>query len=179
MGLDLERKESGIRMSDISAKPHTRRRAVARARISMNAQTLRAVQQGRLPKGDVFAAARLAGIMAAKQVPFIIPLCHPIVLSGVDIQIQEDRGAKGRGLKGLLVTATVLSHGPTGVEMEALAAVSVAGLTIYDMCKSMDRGMTLDKIMLVSKSGGRSGSYERKGGGGLRRRRSIGRLKVR
>ena len=142
------------RMVDVSDKDVTRREATARGRVAMNAETLALIGEGRLPKGDVLAAARLAGIMAAKRTPELIPLCHPLPISGVEVEITLD--ADGPAVE---IEATVRTSAQTGVEMEALTAVSVAALTIYDMCKAVQRDMRIEAVRLVAKSGGRSGDY--------------------
>jgi cyclic pyranopterin phosphate synthase len=142
------------RMVDVSAKDVTTRQATARGKISMTAETLSMINEGRAKKGDVLAAARIAGIMAAKKTHELIPLCHPLLISGVTVDFTPD--AKAHAIE---VEATVKVEGKTGVEMEALTAVSVACLTIYDMCKSADRAMRIGDIRLVEKSGGKSGHY--------------------
>jgi cyclic pyranopterin phosphate synthase len=142
------------RMVDVSGKDVTVRTAVAEGTISMSAETLAAIRAGNMKKGDVLGTARIAGIMAAKRTADLIPLCHPLPLSEVLIDIQPDDK-----LPGLRVTATVKVEGKTGVEMEALAAVSVACLTIYDMAKAAGRGMVIGGIRLVEKTGGRSGHW--------------------
>jgi cyclic pyranopterin monophosphate synthase len=141
-------------MVDVSAKPATERVAVAAGRVVMQAKTLDLVLEGNAKKGDVLGTARIAGIMAAKRTHELIPLCHPLALSQVEIELTPD--AK---LPGVHVKARVKVSGKTGVEMEALTAVSVACLTIYDMVKAVDRGMRIEDIRLVEKSGGRSGHY--------------------
>ena len=141
-------------MVDVSAKPATERVAVAEGRVLMQPKTLDVVRKGNAKKGDVLGAARLAGIMAAKRTHELIPLCHPLALSQVEVDVTPD--AK---LPGVAVTARVKVSGPTGVEMEALTAVSVACLTIYDMVKAVERSMRIDGIRLVEKSGGRSGHF--------------------
>jgi cyclic pyranopterin monophosphate synthase len=142
------------RMVDVSAKDVTVRQATARGRISMSAETLRMITEGRAKKGDVLAAARIAGIMAAKKTHELIPLCHPLAISSVSVDFTPDAAANA-----IEVSATVKVEGKTGVEMEALTAVSVACLTIYDMCKSADRAMRIGDIRLTEKSGGKSGHY--------------------
>jgi cyclic pyranopterin phosphate synthase len=139
-------------MVDVGAKPATQRRAVAAGRITMSPQALEAIRSGNAPKGDVFSTARIAGIMAAKRTSDLIPLCHPLALSkvGVDFEWLDD---------GIAVTATAATTGPTGVEMEALTAASVALLTLYDMAKALDRAMAIGDIRLLEKSGGRSGDW--------------------
>ncbi len=145
-----------VRMVDVTAKDVTRRVAVARGVVTMRAETLAAIAEGQIPKGDVLAVARIAGIMAAKKTSDLIPMCHPLKISGVEVKLtprQEPPSVE--------VEATVRIAGQTGVEMEALTAVSVAGLTIYDMCKAVDREMTVGEICLVHKSGGKSGTFDR------------------
>ena len=152
--------EGGARMVDVGHKPATERVAVGRGRVVMQPETLemiRAQREGRaspLQKGDVIGVARLAGIMAAKRTADLIPLCHPLPLTSIEVQItpEDDRPA-------LSIEATVRTTGKTGVEMEALTAVTVAGLAVYDMCKAVDRGMALQDVRLVHKSGGASGEF--------------------
>ena len=146
--------EGRAHMVDVSAKPETRRAATARGRVRMSEATLEAV--GGAAKGDVIAVAELAGIMAAKQTGALIPLCHPIGLDSVSVRIVADPA-----LPGLTVTAEARCTGRTGVEMEAMTAVSVACLTIYDMLKAVDRGMVIEAVELVAKSGGKSGDWRR------------------
>jgi cyclic pyranopterin phosphate synthase len=143
------------RMVDVSAKPVTQREAIARGRVRMKQETLDQVRSG-TAKGDVIAIAELAGIMAAKRTGELIPLCHPLGLDAVEVKIAADAA-----LPGLAVTAMARTRGPTGVEMEAMTAVSVACLTIYDMLKAIDRAMTIEGVELVAKSGGKSGSWRR------------------
>jgi cyclic pyranopterin monophosphate synthase len=145
-----------IRMVDVSAKPPTVREAVARGYISMSAEALRQVRSGGLKKGDPLETARLAGIMAAKQTASLIPLCHPLPISHADVQIAPARG-------GYHIEARVRTTAATGVEMEALTAVSVAALTVYDMVKAVDKGMVIGEIRLIEKTGGKSGSWKRRG----------------
>ena len=140
------------RMVDVGGKPDTKRMAVAQAEVAMSPQTLRLIANKGMPKGDVLAVAQVAGILAAKRVPDLIPLCHPLLLTRVDVQFQIDEGASR-----IEITATVHSRGKTGVEMEALTAASVAALTIYDMAKAVERTMRIENIRLVRKSGGQSG----------------------
>lgn len=142
------------RMVDVAGKMVTHRRAIASARVRMRPATLAMIVEGRVPKGDVFAVARVAGIMAAKRTSDLIPLCHPLALThaSVDFEPLED---------GVGITATVETDGKTGVEMEALAAAGVAALTLYDMCKAVDRGMTVDDLGLTRKEGGKSGVWTR------------------
>jgi cyclic pyranopterin phosphate synthase len=144
------------RMVDVSAKPETKRFAAARGWVRMDRATLALVLSGSAAKGDVAGVAELAGIMAAKRTGELIPLCHPLPLTSVRVTVEPDES-----LPGLAVTAEVRTTGRTGVEMEALTAVSVACLTIYDMLKSKDRGMTIERIELVAKSGGASGDWRR------------------
>ncbi|MGE0004990.1 MAG: cyclic pyranopterin monophosphate synthase MoaC [Parvibaculaceae bacterium] len=142
------------RMVDVSAKDVTARAAMARGRVTMSPATLAMITEGRARKGDVLAAARIAGIMAAKKTHELIPLCHPLAISAVSVDFTPDGAANA-----IEVSAAVRVEGRTGVEMEALTAVSVACLTIYDMCKSADRAMRIGDIRLVEKSGGKSGRY--------------------
>jgi cyclic pyranopterin phosphate synthase len=144
------------RMVDVSDKPVTERVARAGAAVAMRPETLAMIKAGQVGKGDVLAVARLAGIMAAKRTADLIPLCHPLALTGVDIAFEPDE-AGGT----LEITATARIAARTGVEMEAMTAASVAALTIYDMCKSVDRGMVIGSIRLLHKSGGKSGSFDR------------------
>jgi len=143
------------RMVDVSAKPATERVAVAEGRVVMSKATLELIVSGNARKGDVLGTARIAGIMAAKRTSELIPLCHPLALSKVELDITAN--AK---LPGCIVRATVNVTGPTGVEMEALTAVSVACLTIYDMVKAVERGVRIEGIHLVEKKGGKSGHYQ-------------------
>ncbi|MEL6436158.1 MAG: cyclic pyranopterin monophosphate synthase MoaC [Pseudomonadota bacterium] len=144
------------RMVDVSAKTDTRRKAVASGSVTMMADTLAAIEAGQLKKGDVFSTARIAGIMAAKRTHELIPLCHPLPISSVELAITPDRA-----LPGLNVTATVVVTGKTGVEMEALTACSVACLTIYDMAKALQKDMVIGPIGLLEKTGGKSGDFLR------------------
>ncbi len=141
------------RMVDVGAKEITERMARAESFVSMRPETLKLILDHRLTKGDVFEVARLAGIMSTKRTADLIPLCHPLAIDSVavDLQVMSDSSVR--------IEATVRIHGRTGVEMEALTAVSVAALTIYDMCKAVDRGMTLGPIRLLEKSGGKSGHF--------------------
>jgi cyclic pyranopterin monophosphate synthase len=146
--------EGRLRMVDTAEKQITARRAVASAHVLMNAGTIDALRQHRTPKGDPLEAARLAGIMAAKRTSDLIPLCHPLPLTHIDVKaVLEETG--------VALQAEVSTNAQTGVEMEALTAVSVAALTIYDMCKALEKGMTITDIRLESKTGGKSGSYVR------------------
>ena len=140
------------RMVDVSAKKDTAREAVARGTVRMQPETLALIQSGGAAKGDVIAVARLAGIMAAKRTHELIPLCHPLPLTHIDIDITPDKKESA-----LQIEATVRTTAKTGVEMEALTAVAVAALTVYDMCKAVDRGMRIEGIRLVRKRGGKSG----------------------
>ena len=143
------------RMVDVSNKTETVRRAVARATIRMKPETMKAIKESTIKKGDVLSVARVAGIMAAKKTPDLIPLCHPLAIScaGIDFSFVDDST--------LSIRSEVVCTGSTGVEMEALTAASVAALTVYDMAKAIDRGMTIENIFLESKEGGKSGRYER------------------
>jgi cyclic pyranopterin phosphate synthase len=143
-------------MVDVSAKDDTVREATARGRISMRPQTLALVEEGAMAKGDVLAVARVGGVMAAKQTGTLIPMCHPLPITGVDLRFEFDRAASA-----IDIEATARVVGKTGVEMEAMTAVSVAALTIYDMCKAVDREMIISDIRLVRKSGGKSGTFIR------------------
>ena len=146
--------ESGRpRMVDVSAKADTVRVAVAKGLVRMQSSTFEAIIKGAVPKGDVLTTAQLAGIMAAKKTPDLIPLCHPILIAEVKVEFQPDEKTST-----IEITTTVRSTGKTGVEMEALTAVTVAALTIYDMCKAIDRVMSIEKVRLVRKSGGKSGT---------------------
>jgi len=142
-------------MVDVASKPVTARTATARARVAMRPETLRMILAGAATKGDVFGVARLAGIMGAKRAADLIPLCHPLPIDAVSVDLAAD------GDDGVEITATVKTTGRTGVEMEAMTAASVAALTVYDMCKSVDRGMRVEALRLVAKSGGRSGDFSR------------------
>jgi cyclic pyranopterin phosphate synthase len=149
--------EGRARMVDVGEKPETARTASAEGFIRMTVETLDAIEQNALSKGDALAAARIAGIMAAKKTAELIPLCHPIALTDVGVDLEADRS-----LPGLRVTAWASTRGRTGVEMEALAAVTVALLTIYDMAKALDRGMEISGVRVTEKRGGRSGDWKRK-----------------
>lgn len=145
-------------MVDVAAKASTHRRATAGGRIDMLAGTLAIIEAGTAKKGDVLGIARIAGIQAAKKTSDLIPLCHPLALTRVAIDFQT-LAASSPGGNGIFCTATVETVGPTGVEMEALTAVQLALLTIYDMCKAVDRGMTINDVKLLEKHGGKSGSF--------------------
>jgi cyclic pyranopterin phosphate synthase len=143
------------RMVDVGDKPATQREARAAGDITMSAEALRLIRSGRVAKGDPLQTARLAGIMAAKQTAALIPLCHPLALTHVSVDLTPTR-------RGYRIESRVRTNGPTGVEMEALTAVSVAALTIYDMVKAVDKAMVISGICVLEKSGGRSGHYTRK-----------------
>ena len=148
--------ESGRpRMVDVTGKPDTQREAVAKGIVRMKASTLALLKKGTLPKGDVLAVAQLAGIMAAKQTPNLIPLCHPLLIGDVKVEFSLDE--KNSSVE---ITTTVKSVGKTGMEMEALTATAITALTIYDMCKAVDRGMQIENIRLIRKSGGKSGEID-------------------
>jgi cyclic pyranopterin phosphate synthase len=142
------------RMVDVAGKPVTHRRAVASAFVRMRPETLAMIVEGRAPKGDVIAVARVAGIMAAKRTSELIPLCHPLPLTHATVDLEP-------AADGMRITAVAETDGMTGVEMEALTAAGVAALTLYDMCKAVDRGMVVTDVMLLSKEGGRSGPWTR------------------
>jgi cyclic pyranopterin phosphate synthase len=144
-------------MVDVSAKEETPREAVAAGRVTMLPETLRLILDKKVSKGDVFGVARVAGIMAAKKTADLIPMCHTLNLASVEIAFEPDESASC-----VNILATARCAGKTGVEMEALAAAAVAGLTIYDMCKAVDRAMTVTDVRLVRKTGGKSGVFERK-----------------
>lgn len=150
--------EGRARMVDVSEKADTVREAVAIGTVSMKRETIERIKEGAILKGDVLSVAQVGGIMGAKSTPQIIPMCHPIMISGCDISFRIDvENTK------IEITATTKTVGKTGIEMEALTAVSTAALTIYDMCKAIDREMVINNIMLVKKSGGKSGVFEGKG----------------
>ena len=142
------------RMVDVTAKEETVRVAVAKGRVVMQPETLRLLLRGEIAKGNVLTTAQVAGVMAAKKTSELIPMCHPLLLTGIDVELEPDEAANA-----VEITATVRTTGKTGVEMEALTAVSVAGLTVYDMCKAVDKGMQVDEVRLVSKTGGKSGDW--------------------
>lgn len=149
--------ESGrARMVDVGAKEETERIATASGRVQMQPETVAIVKEGRAAKGDVLAVAQVAAIMGAKKAHELVPMCHPLMLTAIDVSFEFQPGA-------VSITATVRTRGQTGVEMEALTAVSVAALTIYDMLKAVDRGMVIDTLQLERKSGGRSGDWRRAG----------------
>lgn len=148
-------------MVDVGAKPSTERVAVAQARVLMAPETLEKIQRGKIAKGDVLAVAQVAGVMGAKRTPDLIPMCHPLLLTSVDVAFKEESQPDRQGRCAITVTATAKTTGQTGVEMEAMTAVSVAALTIYDMCKAVDKAMSFTEVCLLSKSGGKSGTYTR------------------
>jgi len=149
-------KEGKARMVDVSDKPATERKAIARGLVSMKKSTLDLIKNKKVSKGDVLGIARVAGIMAAKETSALIPMCHPLNIASVEIDFDIDsKNSK------IYIESRVKVTGSTGVEMEALTAVSVAALTIYDMCKAVDRGMIISDIMLLEKSGGKSGTFKR------------------
>jgi cyclic pyranopterin phosphate synthase len=145
------------RMVDVGHKADTQREAVARGRILLKPETLTLIQEQGIAKGDVLAVAQVAGVMAAKRTHELVPMCHPLLLTHVSLNFEARQADQTGALAHIDITATVRTTGKTGVEMEALTAVSVAGLTIYDMCKAVDRAMQIDAIRLVRKSGGKSG----------------------
>ena len=154
--------EGRARMVDVSEKGNTSRKAVAKGKIYLQPETLRLINEGQIKKGDVLAVAQVAGIMGAKKSHEIIPMCHPLLLTGVDISFEKHQKPDPEtGLCSITITGTVKVTGQTGVEMEALTAVSTAALTIYDMCKAVDRGMVVQAIQLEEKLGGKSGHFLR------------------
>lgn len=146
-------KNGAAHMVDVGDKQTTKRTAQAQAVITMHPETLRRIAEGTMPKGDVFACARIAGIMAAKRTSDLIPMCHPLPIDGIEVEITPISETEVR-----LVSTLRCTH-KTGIEMEALTAVSVAALTIYDMCKAIDRGTRIDQVLLLHKAGGKSGEY--------------------
>jgi len=149
-------------MVDVTGKAVTERVATAQGTVHMLPATLQLIKEGQIKKGDVLAVAQVAGIMGAKKTPEIIPMCHPLALTGVNIQFKENIEANPKtGMCSIDITATVKVTGQTGVEMEALTAVTTAALTIYDMCKAVDKGMVFDQIRLEYKAGGKSGEFVR------------------
>ena len=154
-GLTHLDEQGRARMVDVGDKDDTRRRARAAARVYMEPETLAMILRDEHPKGDVFATARIAGIQAAKRTWELIPLCHPLMLSSVKVELRAE------GKNEVVIEAECALKGPTGVEMEALTAASVAALTLYDMCKAVDRGMRIGSVELLEKSGGRSGTWRR------------------
>lgn len=156
MELSHLNKEGRAKMVDVTSKTDTIRVAVAEAIVKMERQTLKRVIEGGLKKGDVLAVSQVAGIMAAKKTPQLIPMCHPLLITGIDISFNHDLEKAE-----LIIQSTVSLSGKTGVEMEALTAVSVAALTVYDMCKAIDKSMIIKEIKLLKKTGGKSGEYRR------------------
>lgn len=150
--------DGNARMVDVSGKPATSRHALAEAVVSLSADTFAAMMQGNLPKGDVFGVARIAGIQAAKRCPELIPLCHGLPLDGIDIDFTPDEASHR-----LLIHARCTTAARTGVEMEALTAASVAALTVYDMCKGLDKGIVIQGVRLLEKEGGKSGLWRATG----------------
>ncbi len=143
------------RMVDVTAKADTQREAITKGTVHMKAETLALIQKGQIAKGDVLTVAQIAGIMAAKQTPSLIPLCHPLLLGEIKVEFDIDEPHHA-----INITSTVKNTGKTGVEMEAMTATAVAALTIYDMCKAVDRGIRIDNVRLIRKSGGKSGLIE-------------------
>ena len=158
MGLTHVDAEGKAKMVDVTNKKDTERIAVAMGEIKMAPATLALIQSGGMAKGDVMAVARVAGIMGAKQTPDLIPMCHPLLITGIKVDFEIDE-AESR----VLIEAQTKLSGKTGVEMEALTAVSIAALTIYDMCKAVDKNMVIGNIRLIEKSGGKSGLFRREG----------------
>ena len=158
MSLTHMNDQGRARMVDVSDKAVTHRIAVAAGSIYMQPETLSLIKEGRVKKGDVLAVAQVAGIMAAKHTPDIIPMCHPLMLTGIDMNFETDDDKHA-----IHIRASVKTTGHTGVEMDALHAVSAAALTIYDMCKSIDKGMLITDVHLISKSGGKSGDFRWEG----------------
>ena len=144
-------------MVDVTAKTPTSRRAKARGIVKMEGQTLKLIEEGQIAKGNVLGIAKIAGIMAAKKTGEIIPLCHPLELTAIEVKLEIDRKNSR-----IIIESEVKNVGKTGVEMEALTAVSIAALTVYDMCKAADKKITIEEIMLLEKSGGKSGAFIRK-----------------
>jgi cyclic pyranopterin phosphate synthase len=149
-------KAGRARMVDVSGKEDTVREALAEGRVRMKPETLALIRQGLVGKGDVLGVAQVAGVMGAKNTWQLIPMCHPLLLTGIDVNFSLDEGTSC-----INISASVKTTGKTGVEMEALSAVSVAALTIYDMCKAVDKGMSVEYVRLAAKSGGKSGDYVR------------------
>ena len=151
-GLSHVDEQGRARMVDVSAKADTEREAVARGLVLMKPETLKLVSEGGISKGEVLAVARVAGIMAAKHTPYLVPMCHPLLLTHVEVDLRLDPD-----ISAIEITATVRTTGKTGVEMEALTAVTGSALTIYDMCKAVDKAMRIEKVRLMRKTGGKSG----------------------
>ncbi len=154
--------KGNARMVDVTDKKETQREAIARGAVRMSTETYDLVRGGQGPKGDIFTVAKIAGIMAAKKTHELIPLCHPLAITHIDVEYDFDDKDHT-----ITVTSTVRTKGQTGVEMEAMTCASVVGLTIYDMCKAVDKGIELGPFYLVQKSGGKSGTYKRKGAKGI------------
>jgi len=150
-------RQGRAKMVDVTGKPVTEREAVAMGSVSMKRETLKLIADGKVPKGDVICVARIAGIMAAKRTSLLIPMCHPLMITSIDVSLHIDRRRNK-----IEIEVNVKTAGQTGVEMEALTAVSAAALTVYDMCKAVDRDMLISDIMLIEKRGGKSGVYKRK-----------------
>lgn len=150
--------EGRARMVDVSAKPETRREAIARGQIQLKKETIDLIISGGIAKGDVLAVAQVAGIMAVKQTSNLIPMCHPLFITGVDLYFKVNESENK-----IEIESRARTTGKTGVEMEALTAVSIAALTIYDMCKAVDKNMMVQNIRLIEKTGGKSGQYNREG----------------
>ena len=148
-------------MVDVTEKASTERVATAQARVVVRPETLEKIQRGKIAKGDVLGVAQVAAVFGAKRTPDLIPMCHPIALTSVDIAFKEESQPDRSGNCSITITATAKSTGQTGVEMEALTAASVAALTIYDMCKAVEKGISITDCYLLSKSGGKSGTYQR------------------
>jgi cyclic pyranopterin phosphate synthase len=142
-------------MVDVTAKDETVRVAVAKGRVVMKPETLHLLLRGEIAKGNVVTTAQVAGVQAAKKTSELIPMCHPLLLTGIDVELEPDEASNA-----VEITATVRTTGKTGVEMEALTAVSVAALTVYDMCKAVDRGIQVEAVRLISKTGGKSGDWQ-------------------
>jgi cyclic pyranopterin phosphate synthase len=158
--------EGRAKMVDLTDKTVTERIATAQGMVYMQPETLRLIEEGQIKKGDVLAVAQVAGIMGAKKTSDVIPMCHPLSLTGVDISFEQNFDADPKsGLCSIKVTATAKVTGKTGVEMEALTAVSIAALTIYDMCKAVDKGMFFNQIGLTYKAGGKTGTFSQEIGG--------------
>ena len=151
-GLSHVDEQGRARMVDVSAKADTEREAVARGLVLMKPETLKLVSEGGISKGEVLSVARVAGIMAAKHTPYLVPMCHPLLLTHVEVDLRLDPDVSA-----IEITATVRTTGKTGVEMEALTAVTGTALTVYDMCKAVDKAMRIEKVRLVRKTGGKSG----------------------
>ena len=151
-GLSHVDEQGRARMVDVSAKADTEREAVARGLVLMKPETLKLVSEGGISKGEVLSVARVAGIMAAKHTPSLVPMCHPLLLTHVEVDLRLDTD-----ISAIEITATVRTTGKTGVEMEALTAVTGSALTVYDMCKAVDKAMRIEKVRLVRKTGGKSG----------------------